>query len=250
MSKYVYNEHDRNQVEQILKARKQKRRKRKRRFLLCVLLILLVAGFFISDYSKVQTVNVVGNNRLTKEEVIGKVSVKAHKSIALFASTSSIEKEVEKINLVKEALVNKDLVGNITIEITETKPIAYQSDGTNLWIIDEKGNTSFHDNLEFLSYVQRCPRLVGFDQDRFSSIAKEYCKLPSQVQNQISDIKYAPLPADDTRTEFSMDDGKILMLRIEDMANQLAGDRYANIIKDFPGAKYYDFQGKYCYTSN
>lgn len=250
MSKYVYNEHDRNQVEQILKTRKQKRRKRKRRLLLCLLLILLVVGFFISDYSKVQTVNVSGNNRLTKEEVINKVSVKAHKSIALFTSSSTIEKEVEKMNLVKEATVHKDLVGNITIEVTETKPIAYQNDGTNLWIIDEKGNVSFHDNLDFLSYVQRCPRLMGFDQERFTSFAKEYYKIPSQVQNQISDIKYSPLSADETRTEFSMDDGKILILRIEDMANQLAGDHYANIIKDFPDAKYYDFQGKYCYTSN
>lgn len=250
MSKYVYNEHDRNQVEQILKKRKQKRRKRRRRFLLCCLFLVFVVGFFMSDYSKVQTVNVTGNNRVTKEEVITKISVKAHTSIALFTSTSSIEKEVEKMNLVKEANVSKDFVGNIMIEITETKPIAYQSDGTNLWIIDEKGNASFHDNLEFLSYVQRCPRLVGFDKERFSSFAKEYYKIPSQVQNQVSDIKYAPLPAYDSRVEFSMDDGKILSLSIEDMAKQLAGDRYANIIKDYPDAKYYDFQGKYCYTSN
>lgn len=248
MSQYVYNEHDQNQVREILRKRKEKRRRKRRRICMLILVLVFIVAFFVSDYSKIQTITISGNVRLTSEEITNAMSVKVHRSITLFTSTKTIEKQLKKVSLVKEAEVSKDLVGNINIKITETKPIAYQINELQLWLIDEKGNATIQDNQEYLSYVQRCPKLSGFDEERFKSFAKEYYQIPSQVQNQISDIKYSPLPADETRCEFIMDDGKILYLRIEDMAKQLAGDRYASIIKDFPDEKYYDFMGKYCYT--
>lgn len=248
MSQYVYNEHDQNQVREILKQRKIKRRKRRRKILLLFVVVLFVVGFFISDFSKIQSITISGNQRISQEEILKLIPVKVHSSISLFTSSSAIEKSLEEMPAIKVATVNKDFFGNMKISVEETKPIAYQIVDTKIWILDEKGNMIINEANDVLSYVQRCPKLNGFDENRAREFAKEYYKIPSQVQNQISDIKYSPLPSDETRCEFLMDDGKILYLRIEDMAGQLAGDRYDAILREFPDAKHYSFEGKNCYT--
>lgn len=248
MSKYVYNEHDQNQVREILKNRKLKRRKRRRKILLVILVVLFIVLFFTSDVSKIQSVTVKGNSRVATEEIMKVTPVKVHKTIHFFISMNSIEKKIESLPAIKNATATKDFFGNITITVEESKPIAYQIVDTKVFILDEKGKVVSNEVTANEEY-QKCPRLTGFDEDRIKEFAKEYAKIPSQVQNQISDIKYAPLSLDELRCEFLMDDGKILYLRIDDMAAQLSGDRYDTLMHDFPNDKYYDFVGKYCYTS-
>ena len=46
-----------------------------------------------------------------------------------------------------------------------------------------------------------------------------------------------------------MDDGKILYLRYDQMADQLKGNYYALLMEKYPDDKYYDFLGKYVYRS-
>lgn len=246
MSRYVYNEHDQNQVREILKNRRLKRRKKRRRILATILVAVFIIAFFVSDLSKIQSINVKGNNRITKEEIINASPAKAHETVHFFASTSSIEKKIKELPAVTNATVTKDFLGNITITVEETKAVAYQIIDTKVSIIDEKGNIIINEVTEGGEY-QKCPKLTGFDENTITEFAKEYAKIPSQVQNQVSDIKYAPLPSDELRCEFMMDDGKVLYLRIDDMATQLSGDRYDTIIRDAPGEKYYDFVGKHCY---
>lgn len=248
MSQYVYNEHDQNQVKEILKKRKMKRRKKRRRRLLLVVVVLFIMGFFISDFSKIQSIVITGNQRVTQDEILEQIPVKVHSSISLFVSTKAVEEAMEKIPSIKQATVSKDLLGNVEILMEETKPVAYQVVDTKIWLLDEKGNMTIDEAQEVLEYVQMCPKLIGFDENRAREFAKEYHKIPLQVQNQISDIRYSPQPFDETRNEFLMDDGKILYLRTEDMAKQLASDRYETVLRDFPDAKYYSFEGKNCYT--
>ena len=118
-----------------------------------------------------------------------------------------------------------------------------------LYVVDETGRIIKDEAGKYVSYVQRCPRLNNFDYEHLEEFSKEFIKLPSQVINQISDINYAPLSADETRCEFIMDDAKILYLRYDDMAEQLKGNNYASLMEKYPDDKYYDFLGKYVYRS-
>ena len=66
----IYNDYDRDQVLAYLKKQKAKKRKRRRRVIFVILVIGLIIAFFVSDYSRLQTITVSGNNRVSSEEII------------------------------------------------------------------------------------------------------------------------------------------------------------------------------------
>lgn len=247
---YIYNEHDDNQVKAIYKKRRKKRRMRRLRFAGVFLVIVLIVSFFLSNASKIQSIDISGNVLLTSDEIIDSLSVKVNQSFSLFNSARSIESEVEEVPFVKSAKVSKDILGHVSIEISETTLAGYASINNILYVFDDEGDVKEDQNNALLQYVQRMPKLNNFDVDHMNTFIKNYVKIPSVVRNKISDINYAPGPGDDDRCEFYMNDGKILYVRSSQMAQQLAGDNYAKKIAQFPNYKYYDFIGKYVYVSN
>lgn len=176
--------------------------------------------------------------------------INLHQDYTFFTDIETIEENVKKVPLIKQVKVSKDLLGNVKIKVTEAEPIGQCTIDNILYVVDETGRTTKDQNGNFVSYVQRCPRLNGFDYQCFEKFSKEFAKIPIQVINQISDINYAPLKGDETRCEFIMDDGKILYVRYEKMAEQLKNDNYSFIMEKFPNHKYYDLLGKYVYPSN
>ena len=72
---YYYNEHDENQVDKILKNKKKKKLKRKIKVLLVLLIFILIGAYFLSDYSKVQSIQVVGNDEIDSQDILNKVSI-------------------------------------------------------------------------------------------------------------------------------------------------------------------------------
>lgn len=215
-----------------------------------ILMVILIVAFFISDYSRLQTISVSGNNRVSDEEITMASKIELHKDFTFFTRLDKAEKLISKTSLVKEAKVTKDLFGNVKIKVVESEPIGQATINNILYVIDETGRVSEDKYDRLVSYVQRCPKLNGFDLNRFKAFAREFAKLPVQVVNQISDINYTPEKLDETRCEFIMDDGKVLYLRYEDMAKQLQGNNYAIKMAEFPDYKYYDFVGKYVYVHN
>lgn len=245
----VYNDYDRDQVKVILKKRKAKRRKKRIKILLVILMIILIIAFFISDYSRLKSITVNGINRIERQEIVDAAKINLHQDYIFFTNTDAIASRIKKVSLVKDVKVSKNLFGDITIKVVEADPIGQCMIGDILYVIDETGRIAIDNNGLLINYVQRCPRLNNFDYDRLVEFSKEFAKIPSQVINQISDINYAPQTADETRCEFIMDDGKILYLRYDDMAEQLKGNYYALLMEKYPDDKYYDFLGKYVYRS-
>ena len=246
----IYNDYDRDQVLAYLKKQKAKKRKRRRRVIFVILVIGLIIAFFVSDYSRLQTITVSGNNRVSSEEIITASKIKLHQDYTFFKSMDAAENAIKKTSLIKDAKVTKDLFGHVKIKVVEADPIGQCTIDNILYVVDETGRVTKDEAGVLTTYVQRCPKLNGFDYDRFAAFAKEFAKIPAQVVNQISDINYAPENLDDKRCEFIMDDGKILYLRYDDMAVQLKGDNYALKMEEFPDYKYYDFVVKYVYVHN
>lgn len=247
---YIYNEHDQSQVQEVLRGRRKRKRKKARRRILFVLVLLLIGVYFVTDLSKVQSIDIKGNTRVLVEDIKAASGAKEHSSFYLFQSTAKIKQKLEKVPGIKEAKVSKDMCGNISIMIKETTLIAYSKIGEDTYVIDEKGKVTINTSPEVLSEVQRCSQIFDMDMEVLKTFVKEYKKIPSQVRNQVSEIWFSPQNGDASRCQFNMDDGKILYLRIESMAKQLGNDRYSKVIKQLPDSKHYDFVGDKVYTDD
>lgn len=247
--KEMYDDYKRNPVRSILKEKKARRRRKRIKALLVIFVLVLIASFFASDYSRIKSIDVTGNELIDTQEIIKASDVKIHQSFTFFINDKKIASNIKKLPFVKSVDVSKDLSGKVSIQVVENDPIGQCTINDVLYLIDEKGKIAIDDQRKLINYVQRCPKMNNFNEKVLKKFAKEYAKIPYSVISQISSINYAPQNADETRCEFIMDDGKILYLRYDQMANQLKGNYYALLMEKYPDDKYYDFLGKYVYRS-
>lgn len=243
---HLYNDYDQDQVQEILKQRKAKKRKKIMRKLLVLLVLGLIVAFFVSDYSKVRSITISGNFLVSEDVIYESLSITEHRDFFFLVRSKNLKEKVEEIPLISSAEVSKDLFGHIEIKVTECEPLGYAKINNQTFVIDETGRVAKYEG-ENESYLQRGVLIKKMEESMLEEFGKEYAKIPTHVRNQVSDITYAPLNQDETRVEFYMDDGKVLILRIEDMADQLAGNNYNLLIEKYPKYKTYDFQGKNCY---
>ena len=92
----IYNDYDRDQVLAYLKKQKAKKRKRRRRVIFVILVIGLIIAFFVSDYSRLQTITVSGNNRVSSEEIITASKIKLHQDYTFFKVWMQLKMPLKK----------------------------------------------------------------------------------------------------------------------------------------------------------
>lgn len=246
-AEYYYNEHDENQVKKILKAKKKRRLKRRIKVLLLLMFLALIGFYFMSDYSKVQSIEIVGTNEVDKETILNQISVNKN-TYYLFVNKKKVAEEVKNVGMIKKASVACDLLGHMTIEIEEAEKVAYCEIGEKIYVIDEIGGVFETDDKEFIKTLQSCPRLSQFKDVKFlKEFAKAYVEIPELIKNQTSDIIYSPKKADESRLEFVMDNGKKLYLRVEEMVEQLKNFDYEANMTMYSDRCVFSFEGKNMY---
>lgn len=250
MATYMYNEHDVNQVKNMQKKIKKKKQKRRRCFVLVVLLIIACIVFMTGSASKVKKISVSGCHLTSQEDIIEHISIKSKETYFFKVNKNQVEKEIEQMLFVKKATVKKDLLGNVKISVQENNAMLYSYIDNVLYLVDEDGVIEKDEKQEKLSYVQRYPQAINFDENYLKQFVKEYKKLPSVIKNQISSIVFEPNDKDQTKCKLELDSGKIFYVRIEDMARQLTSTNYYLVIQKYPENKYYDFLGKNVYVYN
>lgn len=244
---YYYNEHDENQVKKILKAKKKKKLRKRIKILIVLMIFILIGMYFFSDFSKLKSIQVNGNDEVKTEKIIESISVDKS-SIYLFIDKKKIVQEIKSLGMVKRANVTIDFLGNMTIEIEEAEKIAYCQIGKKTYLIDELGGVVETTDKNIIQSLRSCPRLLKFKDLKFLKVfAKEYVQIPELIKSQTSDIVYAPLDSDDTRLEFVMDNGKILYLRTEDMVEQLKKFDYEAFMTAYSDRCVFSFEGKHIY---
>ncbi|MDO5811571.1 MAG: FtsQ-type POTRA domain-containing protein [Bacillota bacterium] len=250
MATYMYNEHDINQVKNMQKKIKKKKQKRRRCFVLVVLIIIACIVFMTGSASKVKKISISGCHLTNQESIIENISIKSKETYFFKVNCNQIEKEINQMLFVKKATVKKDLFGNVKITIQENNAMLYSYIDNVLYLVDEDGVMEKDEKHEKLSYVQRYPQAMNFDEKHLKQFIKEYKQLPSVIKNQISSIVFEPNDKDQTKCKLELDDGKIFYVRIEDMARQLTSTNYYLVIQKYPENKYYDFLGKNVYVYN
>lgn len=235
-----------NPVTDLLKKkRKQKRTKRFKR-IMCLLIILGFVTYLSSGVSKIDEINITGNELVSTDDILKYSGLIEGQSIDVFTRTGAIKDAVLNIAGIKEVSIKRNYTGTVSITVIEDSVIGYHTYEKQTGLVTLSGEVVFS-NQNIDKYGNQ-PMLKDFDKEHLEQFAKQYALIPTQVRNLISDIAFVPQSGDQTRCEFYMDDGKVVIVRIEDMASQLAGDNYAKMIRLMPDNKYYDLLGKYSYV--
>lgn len=242
-----YNEHDVNQVQRYYKTKKKKRRKMRGKRIFKLILLIFVVAFFISDYSRVKSVKVHGNENVSNEEVLKSADIQDDE-IYFFVRTKKVRQRLEDTLLFSKVDVSKDWVGHIKIDVEEAENIAYAKIDKKTYVVNEMGKVSEVKDKEYIEALRVYPSITKFKEvDMLKDFAKEYVQLSELIKNQVSDIVYEPKAADETRVKFVLDNGKIMYLRIEDMVSQLSVLDFDSAISQNQNNCIFSFEGEYIY---
>lgn len=120
------------------KKKNRRKKKRKKRLLILLVALALAALYFISDFSKVKSLDVRGNSFYTKQMVLQKAGL-TYDSRYIVIPRFYLEWKLEKDDLIEAATVHKELDGAITIEVKEKSIVGYYIDnGKNYALVNDE----------------------------------------------------------------------------------------------------------------
>jgi cell division septal protein FtsQ len=247
LDKTYFNEYDESQVKKLYKKRKKKKLKKRFKVLIILCLLFIIIGYFISGLSRVKKITVIGNHDVSTDSII-ETSDLDKNTIYILINKSKVEKNIKNLPFIKKANVSYDVFGNVTIEIEESQQVAYCVINKKTYVLDEYGSVIETKDETVKDKLKSCPKLSSFKTLKFlKTFAKEYAKVPELIKSQTSDIIYSPENADETRVRFVLDNGKELIVRVEDMAEELNDFAFAAYMNEHKDVCTFNFYGKNIY---
>ncbi len=185
--------------------KKVKKKHRIRSFLVIILFFYLIGmlGYYLLNLP-IKNIYVMGTNYLTDLEIIETAGLKDYPAI-IKLKNKKIEKKLEKLDLVEEAKVKKNIFGKVTIIINEAQPLFYSRNADLIYL--SNGNTTENSN-KYLGV----PILINFvPEEILNNFIKKFKDIDSSIIGMISEIEYSleekdGVTIDDTRFVLRMND--------------------------------------------
>ena len=152
--------------------------------------LVVVGGFFLvqllmaSDMFRIDAIDVTGNTRLTREQIVLLSDIEP--GVNTFSlDLGMIGHKIEENPWVKQARVQRIFPRQVKITLVERKPVAIINLGY-LYYLDDHGEIfkvlDSSDQLDF-------PVVTGFDYERAQQHETEYAQLLKQIVTLIADLK-------------------------------------------------------------
>lgn len=236
----------------LLRKKKKLRLKKKAKIFLSLLVLSLIVLYFISDLSRIRTISVEGNQTISTK-YIQKVLSQYKKDTIFLLNTNKVEKKVLDMPLIKKADVSKNLLGHLSVRVSEGDILAYATIKNKTYIIDSMGHV-FENSPEMgLGDVKKYVKVSYFKSyGQLKNFAKEYVKIPENVHSSVSDIILSNSKTEPFRVRMIMDNGKILVVRVNEMVDVFERfDYQANNVVQKDVQTYVFMNGKlYMYSSD
>lgn len=192
--------------------RRRKRRKQLIQFIIFIIIVTIFSGtiafFLASDYTKISQINVKNNHILTSQQVIEDSPIKNGQRYWSVDEKAASDKLKRDYPIIKEIQITKKFPNIVTINIEEYKVAGYFNFQNKNELYLEDGQKIELTN-SYLSY----PIVTNFDmQDSKQKIyatelMKQLAQIPTDVQQQISEIAYTPAEDNPKRVTAYMQDG-------------------------------------------
>ncbi|WP_239254622.1 cell division protein FtsQ/DivIB [Listeria ilorinensis] len=182
-------------------------------------ILILITLYFISPYSKVDTIYVSGNRQLTEDEVRKASGIKQGEYVFAINS-SNVSDQLEKNELIKKAKVEKSGINDYRITITENKTVGYEEKDGGYYDILENG--VMLDNKKTSFPIGNEPLFVGFKNGQvLKDMVSQLNKLDEDIQGAISEIHLEPTDSDPEHIRLYMNDGNQVVASINSFADKM-----------------------------
>ncbi|QRG65760.1 cell division protein FtsQ/DivIB [Brevibacillus choshinensis] len=219
-------------IPQVKQQRPRRRGNRKLVFLLVLFfLIVLIIVFIRSPYSKVQEIQVFGNDIYPAEQIIAQSGLKKDMQF-LNVWEGSVQKSLLPLEGIKEVTVSRSFPGVIQLHVKEQKRVAFWNgqDGSRYPLLE---NGFVLKEINFANRVVDRPLISSWaSPELLPNLAKSLSKLSPSVLGEISDITLTPTVYDKQRVTLFMRDGnevRSVVYKLDKMLNW-----YPEIVKELP----------------
>jgi len=224
--------------ERIPQVKQQRPRKRGNRKLVTLLVLffltVLIIVFIRSPYSKVQEIQVFGNDIYPAEQIVSQSGLQKDMQF-LNVWESSVQKNLAPLTGIKEVTVSRSFPGIIQLHVTEQKRVAFWNgqDGSRYPLLE---NGLVLRQVNFADRVVDRPLISSWSApELLPNLAKSLSKLTPSVLGEISDITLTPTVYDKQRVTLFMRDGnevRSVVYKLDKMLNW-----YPAIVKELPQGK-------------
>lgn len=204
---------------------KKKRKLKIGAILIFLILISCLMTIIFGILSKpITNIYISGNSYLSDQDIIEIANLQNYPS-ALKNMSIVIKKRLKDNILIKDASVRKKWFTKVYIEVTENRPLFFNSTINQTVLLD---GSSISDKME-------CATLINYVPDTiYSSFISAMKEVNDDILQRTSEIIYDPNDVDEGRFLFIMDDGNYVYLTLNKFKSI---NNYINIIKKFESKK-------------
>ncbi|KAB7707974.1 FtsQ-type POTRA domain-containing protein [Bacillus aerolatus] len=193
--------------ERIPKLKKLRKRKTNRRLIFIIslfFLLVLAIVYFQSSLSKVQSIDVEGNELTSKADIIAQSGIEKGGSVWKMG-LKQVEKKLERDPKIQQADVSLVFPNKLNISVEEQQKLAYLAKGKKLYPVLNNGTVL---NKAADGTPEQLPILYDFKAGKeLDQMMDSLEQLPGEIVNSISEIYYAPKKTDRLHIQLFMNDG-------------------------------------------
>ncbi len=198
-----------------MKKRKRKKIRRhlklKSFFIFLGILILIIMIVFYFYHLRIKNIYIEGTSYLSDYEILEAAKIRDYPRLFKY-STHQLEKNIQKLDLVDQVQVKKNILGRVKIKIQEAYPLFYNRDSSKYVLSNGKESNT----LSFAGV----PFLINYVPDAiYERLITELTKVNLEAIQMISEIEYSSnmsgdVVIDDTRFLFRMNDGNQVYINL------------------------------------
>lgn len=140
------------------------------------LIYMLPQNFFRLNYFNINQINITDNSKMLQNELT-ELSKKIYNKSAIYVDSNKIKEFIEKDVRVESVIVEKNSLGEITIDVKEKDLVYYAVIGKNIYLVDKEGRIFAYLNEK---EVEGVPIIIANNEEEIKEI--------SDFLNEISDL--------------------------------------------------------------
>lgn len=215
----IHFEHnsDEERLNKLKKKRKRTRQIQLAVFLSVILLVLLIVLYMFTDISKVDKVNIKGEELVAEKEIEKALNINNDSRIYNLP-VKDMKSKIEKMEGVKSVNINRDFPNDVTVEVEEYDVIGLVNTKKGYKPLLENGKTVKKLTTDLPVDV---PILNDFSSKKLKNLVPELKTVKQNVLSMISEVNYRPGENNQNRIQLFMTDNVEVIGDIQTFANKI-----------------------------